>query len=46
MIRQYLRTAILSVIIMTTGIGIPVAYHSNNENNENNENKENKNKLQ
>lgn len=41
MIRQYLRTAILSVIIMTTGIGIPVAYHSS----ENNQNKENKNKL-
>lgn len=43
MIRQYLRTAILSAIIMTTGIGIPVAYHSSNENNQN---KENKNKLQ
>lgn len=31
MIRQYLRTAILSVIIITTGIGIPVIYHSTND---------------
>lgn len=31
MIRQYLRTAILSVIIITTGTGIPVIYHSINE---------------
>ena len=35
MIRQYLRTAILSVIIVTTGIGIPVAYHSNKDVEEN-----------
>lgn len=35
MIRQYLRTAILSVIIMTTGIGIPVIYHSNKDMEEN-----------
>ena len=31
MIRQYLRTAILSAIIITTGIGIPVIHHSTNE---------------
>ena len=35
MIRQYLRTTILSVIIMTTGIGIPVVYHSNKYETEN-----------
>lgn len=31
MIRQYLRTAILSVIIITSGVGVPVVYHSTNE---------------
>jgi len=36
MIRQYLRTAILSVIIITTGIGIPVVYHNTNEKKEEN----------
>jgi hypothetical protein len=39
MIRQYLRTAILSVVIITTGIGIPVIYHSNEQQKENKENK-------
>ena len=41
MIRQYLRTAILSIVIITTGIGIPVIYHSNKYETENT-NKENK----
>ena len=35
MLRQYLRTAILSVIIITTGIGVPVIYHSNKDVEEN-----------